>query len=426
MKSFSLYIELNSSGIIPSSIPFETLEIRKLDSLNDTSWDFFDQSNVDYDSESGNISIKIFEQSTILLIGEMEQPNVEAKNFSVSLIADGKFQLDWNSVGEIDNDYISGWNIYQKPVARSGGTVFPSSNEVFNQLVWDDLTENTFRTFVPIATENWNDNKLLPDDLCSSYAIVPVDRQGVIYHELANVTTDENGDGSFVCGDDLPPTSTVIQMDSNWEFTNSSDCFKIENLWSMCYSVNISWIWPDHELDGNVSWNLYRIEQNPQAIDMSLIDPVYTYIDAVPSEAGHYTENGWDENGVRPERTYYYILTPVDWVGNEAKIVSYPSDNIIRVQIDDDWWSYYQHLIPEPPTPEEPPLGNEWLGNVSESLELEEFRLAGIVSLIVLCLSFIMLPLIIKKRKRLKRIVDARNRQMRADSMADEFDDFFD
>ncbi len=419
-------IELNTSGIIPSSIPFETLEIRKLDSLNDTTWDFFDQSNVDYDLESANISIKIFEQSTILLIGEMEQPNVEAKNFSVSLIADGKFRLDWNSVGEIDNDYISGWNIYQKPVASSGGTVFPSSNEVFNQLVWDDLTEDTFRTFLPISTENWNDNILLADDQCSSYAIIPVDRQGVIYHELANVTTDENGDGTFICGDDLPPSSTVIEMVSSWEFTNSSDCFKIENLWSMCYSVNISWIWPEHELDGNVSWNLYRIEQNPQAIDMSLINPIYTYVDVLPSESGYYTENGWDENGIRPERTYYYILTPIDWVGNEAKIVSYPSDNIIRVEIDDDWWSYYQHLIPEPPAPEEPPLGNEWLGNVSESLELEEFRLAGLVSLIVLCLSFIMLPLIIKKRKRLKRIVDARNRQMRADSMADEFDDFFD
>jgi len=37
-----------------------------------------------------------------------------------------------------------------------------------------------------------------------------------------------------------------------------------------------------------------------------------------------------------------------------------------------------------------------------------------------------MLPLIIKKRKRLKRVVDARNRQKMTDFMADEFDDFFD
>ena len=61
-----------------------------------------------------------------------------------------------------------------------------------------------------------------------------------------------------------------------------------------------------------------------------------------------------------------------------------------------------------------------------ESLEQEEFKIAGAVVLITVCLSFIMLPLIIKKRKRLKRVVDARNRQRLTDSMADEFDDFFD
>jgi hypothetical protein len=37
-----------------------------------------------------------------------------------------------------------------------------------------------------------------------------------------------------------------------------------------------------------------------------------------------------------------------------------------------------------------------------------------------------MLPLILKKRKRLNRVINARNRQKMADSMADEFDDFFD
>jgi hypothetical protein len=112
-------------------------------------------------------------------------------------------------------------------------------------------------------------------------------------------------------------------------------------------------------------------------------------------------------------------------VGNERSIIDYPT-NVEKVQIQDDWWSYYEHLIPEPPEPEEPPLNNEWLGNVSESLEQEEFKIAGAVVLITVCLSFIMLPLIIKKRKRLKRVVDARNRQRLTDSMADEFDDFFD
>jgi uncharacterized protein YacL len=59
-------------------------------------------------------------------------------------------------------------------------------------------------------------------------------------------------------------------------------------------------------------------------------------------------------------------------------------------------------------------------------LEQDEFKYAGIVVLATICLSFIMLPLIIKKRKRLNRVINARNRQKMADSMADEFDDFFD
>jgi len=419
-------IEINSSSIIPSTISFDSLEIRELDSLNDTIWDFFDQSNVDFRTENGNISVRIFESTTILLIGEMETPNVDAQNFSGSLIAGGKIRLDWNPVGELNNDYISGWNIYQKLVVPSGGTVFPSPNQVFNQLIWEDLTQDSLRTFLPITDEYWNDPLELLNDLCTSYAIVPVDRQGTIHFELANVTTDENGDGAFLCGDNTPPSSSVIQFSHSWEFTNSSDCFKLENDWSMCYQVDLSWIWPEHEADGNVTWNLYRIDQNPQNINLALIQPILKNVEAVANETGNYTANGWEQNGIRPERTYFYILTPIDWIGNEENIVSYPSENIERVQIKDDWWPYYQHLIPEAPEPEELPLGSEWLGNFSESMDQQEFKLAGTVLLVVICISMIMLPLIIKKRKRLKRIINARSRQLRADSMADEFDDFFD
>ena len=53
-------------------------------------------------------------------------------------------------------------------------------------------------------------------------------------------------------------------------------------------------------------------------------------------------------------RTYYYIFAPIDSVGNEMMLANYPSDNIERVHIDDDWWSYNQHLIP--PEPEPPSL----------------------------------------------------------------------
>ena len=140
--------------------------------------------------------------------------------------------LNWDSTGEIDNDYILGWNLYQKIVSVNGGTVFPSSNQEYNEVVWLDLTNNTFRAFVPIETESWFDNIPLSNDFCASYAIVPVDRRGVPFYDRANVTVDENGDGAFICGDSDPPAISVSQFTHTWEFTNDSDCFKLENDWS--------------------------------------------------------------------------------------------------------------------------------------------------------------------------------------------------
>ena len=419
-------IELNTSYLLLDSIPFESLEVRVLDNFDDTTWELFEDSTPVFDSEEENITFTIFRTITILLIGSVNTPNVEANNFTTSLAEGGTFRLNWTPTGDINNDYIGGWNIYQLSLPETGGTVFPSSNQNFNQLVWDDLTTDSFKIFLPITESYWNDPLKLEDGFCTSYAIVPVDRQGIAYFERANVTTDENGNGTYMCGDNTPPTSNAIQFNHAWEFTNSSECFKIENDWSMCYSLELTWTWPEHEIDGNVSWNLYRIEQNPNGIDISLATPILTNIEAFPMQQGNFTQYGWEDDGIRPQRTYYYILTPIDWVGNEKVTIQFPSANVERVYIEDDWWSYYQHLIPLPPEPEEPPLGNEWLGNFSESLEQDEFKYAGIVVLLTLCMAFIMLPLIIKKRKRLNRIINARNRQKMADSMADEFDDFFD
>lgn len=419
-------IELNTSYLLLDSIPFNSLEIRSLDNFEDTTWEIYESSEPVFDELNENISLTIYDSITILIIGQINTPEVYAENFTTSLAEGGKFSLEWTPTGDINNDYIGGWNIYQISLPETGGTVFPSSNQIFNQLVWDDLTTNSFRAFLSIEESTWNDPLKLEEGLCSSYAIVPVDRQGTAYFERANVTTDEGGNGTYLCGDNEPPTTTAIQFQHTWEFTNSSDCFKIENDWSMCYSVELTWTWPEHENDGNVTWNLYRIEQNPDGIDISLINPILADMEAIPMQSGNYTEYGWEDDGIRPQRTYYYILTPVDWVGNEKSVIQFPSQNVERVYIEDDWWSYYQHIIPAEEEPEEPPLGNEWLGNFSDSLEQDEFKIAGVVVLVTICFSFIALPLIIKKRKRLNRVINARNRQKMADSMADEFDDFFD
>jgi hypothetical protein len=101
---------------------------------------------------------------------------------------------------------------------------------------------------------------------------------------------------------------------------------------------------------------------------------------------------------------------------------NYPSPNIERVYIDDDWWTYNQHHIPAEPEPPEPPLGIPWLQKLNDATQVSEFQVSGTVLLAVLVMNFILLPLILRKRKRLKRVLEARKRNT---TDTTEFDDFF-
>ena len=105
--------------------------------------------------------------------------------------------------------------------------------------------------------------------------------------------------------------------------------------------------------------------------------------------------------------------------------VNYPI-NSLHIVIDDQWWDYNQHLIPIPPPEPEPPLGVEWLGTLTDYMEVNEFQTTGIIALITLVISMIALPILLKKRKRLSRVMNARKRRQDALGTADEFEDFFD
>ena len=96
----------------------------------------------------------------------------------------------------------------------------------------------------------------------------------------------------------------------------------------------------------------------------------------------------------------------------------------MRVHITDQWWSYNQHLIPPEPEPPEPPLGIPWLQQLNDDMQSEEFQLSGGVLLATIVLNFILLPLLLRRRKRLKRVMEARKRNAAMASM-NEFDDFF-
>jgi hypothetical protein len=107
---------------------------------------------------------------------------------------------------------------------------------------------------------------------------------------------------------------------------------------------------------------------------------------------------------------------------NEA---NYPT-NSIRVSIEDEWWDYNQHLIPEPAPEPEPPLGVEWLGTLTDYMGVQEFQLTGAAALLTLVTSMIFLPLIIKKRKRLARVMNARKNRANSQMTAQDLEDFFD
>ena len=414
-------IELNLLDSTPPNVPVSSVEIRKLSSLNDTSWVYFNPEH--YSLENQNLmSIRIYESTTILLIGNLGEPNIEAQNFTVNLISGGNFELNWNPYGDTESNYLHGWNIHQKIVPDFGGTIFQSPQQGYNENLWEDLVADSFRAFVPLEENSWEDLITVPDGFCTSYAIIPVDRTGNTYNHLANVSM-ENGTAAFVCGDSTPPSTSIINMQNSWRFTNDTACYDILKDWNLCYEVTISWTWPEGEVDE--TWNLYRVEQNPNGMDLALLQPVLSDISYVAGENFQFTQNGIDDDTIRPMKTYYYILTPTDQYGNERTVAIYPSANVERVHIENDWWAYNQHVIPELEPEPEPPLNSEWLGNFSDSLDQQEFQTAGIVTLVTLCLGVIMLAFISKRLKRLKRVIGARNRRLAANSMADEFDEFF-
>ena len=413
-------IELSLFDCVPENVPLSSIEIRKLNSFDDTNWDYFNTEHYGLINQTV-MSIKIYEATTILVIGDLGEPNIEAANFSVDLISGGNLELNWDPRGNTESDYILGWNVHQKIVPDFGGTIFPSPQQNYNQNLWDDLVADSFRSFVPLDETSWQDLIPVPEGFCSSYAIIPVDRTGQTYNQLANVSM-ENGVAAFICGDADPPSTSVVEMKSNSRFTNDSACFDILKDWNLCYEVTISWEWPQGEV--GETWNLYRVEQYPNGMDLTLLQPILTNITYVAGENFQYTQSGIDDEGIRPMKTYYYIATPTDQYGNERTVAIYPSGNVQRVNIENDWWAFNQHLVPEPEPEPEPPLNNEWLGNFSDSLDQQEFQTAGIVTLVTLCLGVIMLAFISKRLKRLRRVIRARNRRL-AESRTNEFEDFY-
>ena len=416
-------IQLNISSLLPTNIPLETVDVRYLPTMDDYIWTYLDEYSV---NEDDTIDVTLTSNGVILIIGESPPANLSTGPITSTQLEGGQLQLNWTTTGDITNPYVGGWNIYKLMLEQQAGTLFPDPANGVNEFIWKELTSDTLAASIDPSSISWIDPEPLSTGDCASYAIMPASREGTPDFEHINVSLDENGQATAFCGDAIPPVSSISNFQHTSSFTNDTECYKVVNDWNMCYELNLTWMWPENEPNGQLFWNLYMIEQQPDDINLRFLTPIASNLVSIPGEQGHYNTSGLEDSSIRPLRTYYFILAPVDSVGNEQLIADYPSPNVERVTIEDDWWDFYQHLIPEPEPEPEPPLGVPWLGTLTDYMQEDEFTTTGLAALIMLVMSIITLPLLLQRRKRLKRIMAARNRRAGVETTADEFDDFFD
>ena len=419
----SLELDVNLSALLPDSIPHESVEFLELSSLDSTFWDYLESPDFFAYDGLENISLNLHSNNIVLVIGALPEPNVSLSNLTHSKLVGGAIELTWTPQGDILNPYLGGWQIYRLTVDESVGTIFPDPSVETNQNLWAELLADSGVELVPTDSEGWVDPVSLETGTCASYAILPTNRAGVPDTSRINVVMEEDG-SSRLCGDALPPTSAVSSFTYTYRFTNSTDCYDMQQDWNACYELNMTWTWPANEEDGGVTWNIYRMDVEPSEIDLRFATPLVTGLVGMQGEQGTFDQSGLEVDGIRPMRTYYYVLAPVDSKGNENTF-ELPSDNILRVKIEDQWWDYNQHLIPEEPAPPEPPLGVPWLQDVLDYTEVGEFQTAGIAVLILVVLNALFIPITIKRGSRLKRILAARKRNQATRNMADDFEDFF-
>lgn len=419
----SLEIDVNLSALLPDSIPHESVEFLELNSLDSTFWDYLESP--DFFSYDGleNISLNLHSNTIVLVIGALPEPNVSLSNLSHNKLVGGAIEITWTPEGDIMNPYLGGWQIYRLTVDESVGTIFPDPAVETNLNLWAELLAESGVELVPTDSEEWLDPVPLETGTCASYAILPTNRAGVPDTSRINVVMGESST-SRLCGDALPPTSAVSSFTYTYRFTNSTECYNMQQDWNACYELNMTWTWPANEEDGGVTWNIYRMDVEPSQIDLRFATPLVTGLVGIEGEQGTFDQSGLEVDGIRPMRTYYYVLAPVDSKGNQNTF-ELPSENILRVKIEDQWWDYNQHIIPEEPAPPEPPLGVSWLQDVLDYTEVGEFQTAGIAVLVLVVLNALFIPVTIKRGARLKRILAARKRNQATRNMADDFEDFF-
>jgi hypothetical protein len=418
-------MDVNLSLILPLNVPFDSVKVRKLNTMNDTTWQEFGDLDSFTLVDNVTMKIRLNEPANLLFVGILPPPDVSPGNLNLTQLPAGQLRLDWQPVGDLSNPYFGEWNIYRITGSAAAGSYFPEPNGTTSTSTWNKLLENTKVATVSPTTSSWIDPNSLENGVCASYVIIPTDRTGLININSGAISHDEEGEPGLSCGDSIVPQSQVLNLNAITTFDNSTSCHLKYNDWYACYQVALSWTFPVGESDGNISWNLYRLEIQPDEIDLRFVPPVMRGIINAPGEVSTYVDNGSEYNGIRPYRTYYYVLAPIDVIGNEATIINYPSNNAIRVHIDDEHWEFNAWRIPEPEPEPEPPMGSPWLGGLFEQMNNEVFQIAGITMIGIIVANFIGIPLLMMKNKKLKRKIKGKKGVDVDVDLEDDLADFF-
>jgi hypothetical protein len=410
--------DLNFSSIIPDSVPDDSLVMYSLNSMNNGQWHELVSPNSFLVNNNTSSTLQLSNHMILLLAGVLPPITVSAEHVEVELLPGGYTKINFEPTGDLDNVYFNGWKILKRINSNNIPLRHPSEATMEQEIEYEELY---YMETIGAHNSTWFDPVPMDDGFCASYAILPIDRQGIADWENANISGwDGSGLPQMVCGDAIPPNSGVSAFSGSSSFTNDTDCFNFHHDWDMCYVVNLTWSWPEEEF----SFHLFRAEVEPNAtLNLTYLEPIATNLSGVAGETGWWNESS--SEGILPHHSYYYFLTPVDEVGNVNLIPNEVSGSYIQVKVTESFWDYNQHIIPIPPPPEEPPYGVEYLGELEGWLSDSRFQTIGIATLVAFCINLIALPLILKQRKVLKLKIGSKTKWGDDEEIDDDLASFF-
>jgi len=452
-----LEMTFNLEKLLPPEVEDNSsIKIYWIEHITDPSPIELDSNYVTLEQNTGLYHIMTPTDGMFLITAKIGWINLSVTNIDAVPYQAGGMMLTWNVIGDINNPLILEWEVYRNigtenlliPYNALNGTLAEDWGQLTQNKLSDSFSLNTPISYTSSETsqaiqcvdeldsnslnynteiddcykldfdQRWYDPNPLDTNICASYVIVVTNRQGETLWENGAVTgINENGQGEGVCGDNNPPLIILSNLNQKVLYDNSSTCLE-ENLdYSRCYSVKLNWNWP-MSISESVDFKLYRTEQ--YVLDLQFAMPLITYENIVPGTSIEFIDSGKNifttytdgefENieidiGIRPDRVYYYYLAPVDALGNEQSTPI--QGNWIEVNVEEvDVSEYHPEWIPAPPPTPETITGTNFEVELLEYMDKTTFQIAGLVTIIVLSLNFILIPFSLQERKKASKRID--------------------